>query len=103
MMRLFSAGLMCVIACLGESIQAADSVLPPVSRRFASADAREVPNFQKHVAPLFGRLGCNGRACHGSFQGRGGFRLSLFGYELDTDYDALFDPESPRFSYKAPD
>jgi hypothetical protein len=33
------------------------------------------------VGPLLGRLGCNGRACHGSFQGQGGFQLSLFGYD----------------------
>ena len=47
--------------------------LPPVSERFAGSDLSEEPSFQKHVSPLFGRLGCNGRSCHGSFQGRGGF------------------------------
>ncbi|MBW3595657.1 MAG: DUF1549 domain-containing protein [Planctomycetes bacterium] len=36
-----------------------------------------------------GRLGCNGRACHGSFQGKGGFRLSLFGYDFEADHKAL--------------
>ena len=36
-----------------------------------------------------GRLGCNGRACHGSFQGQGGFRLSLFGYDFKADHEAL--------------
>lgn len=52
--------------------------------------------------PLLGRLGCNGRACHGSFQGRGGFRLSLFGYDFKSDHDALLDGrvdvEDPQFS-----
>ncbi len=38
-----------------------------------------------------GRLGCNGRACHGSFQGRGDFRLSLFGYDFEADHTALLD------------
>jgi hypothetical protein len=28
--------------------------------------------FDRHVASLFGRLGCNAGSCHGSFQGRGG-------------------------------
>ncbi|MGV2338304.1 MAG UNVERIFIED_CONTAM: DUF1553 domain-containing protein [Planctomycetaceae bacterium] len=40
-------------------------------------------------------------ACHGSFQGRGGFRLSLFGYDFKTDHDELFgriDPEVPADS-----
>jgi hypothetical protein len=62
---------------------------PPASQRFADADTAELPDFQKHVVPLLGRLGCNGRNCHGSFQGRGGFRLSLFGYDFKMDHAAL--------------
>ena len=58
----------------------------PLSQRFAAEDAEEVPDFQKHVVPLMGRLGCNGRACHGSFQGRGGLQLSLFGYDFQGDH-----------------
>jgi hypothetical protein len=76
--------------------------MPSVSQRYTNADAGgESPDFQKHVTPLLGKLGCNGRACHGSFQGRGGFRLSLFGYDFKTDYDELFgrvDPEVPADS-----
>lgn len=56
----------------------------------------EVPDFQKHVSPLLGRLGCNGRACHGSFQGQGGFQLSLFGYDFDADYKALLEDGAAR-------
>ena len=51
--------------------------------------AADAPDFQRHVVPLLGRLGCNGRSCHGSFQGQGGFRLSLFGYDFQADHDAL--------------
>ncbi|MEM7454486.1 MAG: DUF1549 domain-containing protein [Planctomycetota bacterium] len=51
----------------------------------------EVPDFQQHVVPLLGRLGCNGRACHGSFQGQGGFQLSLFGFDFEADHTALLD------------
>src|SRR5262245_5907928 len=46
-------------------------------------------NFERHVMGLFGRMGCNSGSCHGSFQGKGGFRLSLFGYDPDKDYLAL--------------
>jgi hypothetical protein len=63
--------------------------IPSVHQRFADADVNETPDFQKHVVPLLGRLGCNGRACHGSFQGRGGLRLSLFGYDFRMDHEAL--------------
>ena len=64
-------------------------LLPPVNKRFADATTRDVPDFQQHVVPLLGRLGCNGRSCHGSFQGRGGMRLSLFGYDFKMDHEAL--------------
>ncbi len=80
----------------------ASDVLPSVAIRFADENVTEVPNFQRHVVPLFGTLGCNGRACHGSFQGRGGFRLSLFGYDFQADYEALLDPSSTRVNREQP-
>jgi len=46
-------------------------------------------DFDRHVASMFGRLGCNAGACHGSFQGRGGLNLSLFGHDPAHDYAAL--------------
>src|SRR5688500_17653500 len=46
-------------------------------------------DFERHVMGLFGKTGCNNGSCHGSFQGKNGFRLSLFGYEPDKDYAAL--------------
>lgn len=62
----------------------------PISQQFADYDKAPSPSFRRHVLPLFSRVGCNGRACHGSFQGRGGFQLSLFGYDFKKDHDALF-------------
>ena len=47
-----------------------------------AASEPESPNFRRHVVALLGRLGCNGRSCHGSFQGQGGFRLSMFGFDF---------------------
>ena len=81
---------------------AAAEVLPPVSERYVDTDAAETPDFQRHLDPLMGKLGCNGRACHGSFQGRGGFRLSLFGYDFKMDHEALLervDTDDPAESY----
>jgi hypothetical protein len=46
-------------------------------------------SFERHVASLLSRLGCNAGACHGSFQGKGGLALSLFGYSPAQDYQAL--------------
>ncbi len=75
------------------------TVLAPLSERFAAAKPEvdsEAPDFQRHIGPVLGRLGCNGRACHGSFQGRGGFQLSLFGYDFKADHDALLTAGSGR-------
>jgi hypothetical protein len=76
-------------------------ILPSASERF-SRDDGESASFRRHVAPLLGRLGCNGRACHGSFQGQGGFRLSLFGYDFDMDHAALTSGGASRVDKKDP-
>ena len=74
---------------LGGTVACAADPQTPASQRYSQAEQSETPDFQKHVMPLLGKLGCNGRACHGSFQGRGGFRLSLFGYDPPADHAAL--------------
>lgn len=96
-----SIGLFSAILVAAES-RAADDILPPISQRFAAADGQETPSFQRHVVNLFGRLGCNGRSCHGSFQGRGGFQLSLFGYDFKADHAALLAKDSPRIDVQNP-
>jgi hypothetical protein len=78
------------------------SELPSASKSFASADTKATPSFRREVVPLLGRLGCNGRACHGSFQGQGGFRLSLFGYDFKADHTALTGGEAPRVDRETP-
>ena len=48
--------------------------------------------------------GCNSGSCHGSFQGKGGFRLSLFGYDPEKDYFALTrDLDGRRINRADPD
>jgi hypothetical protein len=46
-------------------------------------------DFVRDVMPVLVKSGCNGGSCHGSFQGRGGFRLSLFGFDPAFDHVAL--------------
>lgn len=91
----------------GEAKPASGHTLPPLNQRFAASSevelaTAEIPDFQKHVSPLLGRLGCNGRACHGSFQGQGGFQLSLFGYDFEHDYQALLEPDTDRIAAEHP-
>src|SRR5258708_7232150 len=49
----------------------------------------EKVDFERHVMGLFSKTGCNNGSCHGSFQGKNGFRLSLFGFDPDKDYAAM--------------
>ncbi|MDV6030538.1 MAG: DUF1553 domain-containing protein [Phycisphaera sp. RhM] len=91
MIRTVLAGMIGVVTCVLLSHPPAlrAETVPSVSERFAAAETDETPDFQQHVVPLLGRLGCNGRSCHGSFQGRGGLQLSLFGYDFQMDYRSL--------------
>ncbi len=60
--------------------------------------------FDSHVRPIIGRLGCNAGACHASQFGKGGFVLSVFGYDSDMDYGALVrDRSQRRVNFLEPD
>ncbi len=99
-MRLFALSLL-VVAFASTTASAAPAI-PPAAERFANADGEETPDFRRHVVPLLGKQGCNGRGCHGSFKGQGGFRLSLFGYDFKLDHDGLIDRvdvDAPEDSY----
>lgn len=68
-------------------------LLPSPSQRFGSETVDEAASFRKHVIPLLGVRGCNGRECHGSFAGKGDLQLSLFGYEFDKDHGEIVHDE----------
>jgi len=70
------------------ALPVATFTIGPTSAR-AEPAAVDTVDFERHVMGLFGRMGCNAGSCHGSFQGKGGFRLSLFGYAPDKDYLAV--------------
>jgi hypothetical protein len=46
-------------------------------------------SFARDVLPVLTKAGCNAGTCHGSLQGRGGFRLSLLGFDPQADYAAI--------------
>ncbi|MFO0821750.1 MAG: DUF1549 and DUF1553 domain-containing protein [Gemmataceae bacterium] len=59
----------------------------PLSAEKASAD---VPvNFATEIIPILTKNGCNSGGCHGAALGRGGFRLSLFGFDPTFDYEQI--------------
>ena len=46
-------------------------------------------SFRNHVESVLSKQGCNGGACHGARAGQKGFRLTLFGFDVDADYTYL--------------
>jgi hypothetical protein len=98
--------LLTTIAASAERLQSEErpalKAVGPAQERFAGPSAPEVPDFRRHVVPLLGRLGCNGRSCHGSLQGQGGFRLSLFGYDHKADLEAIVGGRRLRAKVKSP-
>ncbi|MBI4603766.1 MAG: DUF1553 domain-containing protein [Planctomycetes bacterium] len=55
-----------------------------------------VADFIADVAPVLSRIGCNAGTCHGSAQGRKGFKLSLRGNDPFFDHVALTDDLAAR-------
>ncbi|MEN9575457.1 MAG: hypothetical protein RL514_3312 [Verrucomicrobiota bacterium] len=53
------------------------------------APARAEITFQTDVAAVISKAGCNLGTCHGNATGKGGFKLSLRGGDLDYDHAAL--------------
>ncbi len=56
----------------------------PVRVKNAAADMPV--SFSREVVPVLTRAGCNQGACHGAQHGRGGFKLSLLGFDPAFDY-----------------
>src|ERR1700722_1572755 len=52
--------------------------------------------FRTDVVAALSRAGCNQGACHGSPQGKNGFRLSLRGHDADLDLFTLTRAERGR-------
>jgi hypothetical protein len=57
--------------------------------RVTRAKEPSTPSFRHQVEPTLTRASCNSGACHGALAGKGGFKLSLRGYDPDADHFAL--------------
>ena len=70
----------------------------------AGLQQKNTPDFVQDVNPILTKAGCNGGTCHGSQDGKNGFKLSLRGYDPLHDVRALADDlGSRRVNLAAPD
>jgi hypothetical protein len=83
----FWAGIVVCLVC-ATSAPGADRFDPLAAG--GSLDAVPArPSWSADVIPALTRAGCAAGACHGSFQGRGGLRLSLLGYDPAHDRETV--------------
>lgn len=54
----------------------------------AEAD-NPAPSFRNEVIPMMTKVGCNSGGCHGALAGKGGLKLSLRGYDPESDHFVL--------------
>lgn len=66
-----------------------DEVMARAEVRVEGVESPSQRSFRNEVLPVLSRLGCNGGACHGALAGKGGFRLSLHGYDAAADYASI--------------
>lgn len=69
-------------------------ILMLMTTAMAVADSPIV--FRDHVIAALSHAGCNSGACHGSPQGKNGFRLSLRGFDPDLDLQTLTKEQGGR-------
>ncbi|MFT5522202.1 MAG: hypothetical protein ACI9HK_000139, partial [Pirellulaceae bacterium] len=66
----------------------ADGVSRLVSVTVTEADSRVI-DFSQDILPVLNKAGCASAACHASQYGKGGFKLSVFGFDPQADYEAM--------------
>jgi len=65
-----------------------DKLEVPVTVKGFGSTGRGV-DFRTEVMPLLSKHGCNAGGCHGKASGQNGFKLSLFGFDTQFDYEAI--------------
>jgi hypothetical protein len=61
----------------------------PVTVKVTGVVTEPVIGFGEQVMPVISKAGCNAGACHASQYGKGGFKLSVFGYAPSEDHLAI--------------
>jgi hypothetical protein len=68
---------------------AVDGATREVPVTVTGIEAEPKINFVEQVLPVLSKAGCNAGACHASQHGKGGFTLSVMGYDPPADHKAI--------------
>jgi hypothetical protein len=70
----------------------------------SAGDDQTAVEFDNEIIPILTKAGCNAGACHGAAVGRGGFKLSLYGGDPESDYRSMvLELEGRRVNLAKPD
>lgn len=63
-------------------------------RLTATIEVRDLQNpppvsFQHQIVPMLTKARCNSGGCHGKAEGQNGFKLSIFGFDPQADFEAI--------------
>jgi hypothetical protein len=84
------AGLVTAHANGGSLIDASYSGLHASTTVLVQRAEAPLPvSFAGDILPVLTKNGCNSGSCHGALNGQNGFKLSLFGYEPENDYEMI--------------
>src|SRR5438105_1319080 len=84
------AGLVTAHANGGSLIQATYGGLHASATALVRRAEAPLPvSFAGDILPVLTKYGCNSGSCHGALNGQNGFKLSLFGYEPENDYEMI--------------
>lgn len=82
LLRSLKDGSQIVTAALGEH-----RIEIPVEA--VAAPANEAPSFVRDVLPILSKAGCNAGGCHAKPDGQNGFRLTIFSFDPQSDYNEI--------------
>jgi hypothetical protein len=66
-----------------------DGVTKQVEVQVTGLVDKPVIGFSDQVIPVLSKAGCNAGACHATQHGKGGFKLSVFGFEPENDHQQI--------------
>lgn len=57
-----------------------------IQLKVVKANLDKTVEFTREIVPILSKAGCNSGSCHGAQHGRGGFKLSLLGFDAQFDH-----------------
>ncbi|WDQ14660.1 DUF1553 domain-containing protein [Rhodopirellula sp. P2] len=90
-----------IVKVVGQTLQAVSAGMAVVTATTENGETNSVEvtvsgtgkphswSFRNDVQSVLAKQGCNMGACHGALAGKGGFVLSLRGYDSDADFRAI--------------